>query len=787
MAYLGRTAAVSDRPREPGQPSYTAGRRIMKASAALRKEVDSGDCWKGFRPGDWTTSINVRDFIVRNVTPYKGNEDFLAGPSQRTKAVWAKLQPYFADERKKGVLAVDAKTPSTLLAHTAGYIDQANEVIVGLQTDQPFKRAIFPYGGLRMVEAGLKAAGFEPDPAVHKAFTNYRKSHNDGVFDAYTPEIMNCRRSGIITGLPDAYGRGRIIGDYRRVALCGVDRLLEAKRSERAQIDDMWPNDEIIRQREELAEQMRALEDLASMAKLYGYDISKPASNAQEAFQWTYFAYLGAIKEANGAAMSVGRISSFLDVYIERDLKDGVLDEAGAQELWDQLVQKLRIVRFLRTPDYDALFSGDPYWATECVGGMDLDGRALVTKSSYRMLHTLYNLGPAPEPNITILWSNQMPAPFKRYCVKVSKDTSSLQYENDDLMRPFWGDDYGIACCVSAMRLGKQMQFFGARVNLAKALLYAINGGRDEVSGEQVAPQTLPVSGEFLDFDEVMAKFDTTMEWLARTYVHAMNCIHYMHDKYFYERLEMALHDRDILRTMAFGIAGLSVVADSLAAIKYAKVHVIRDNTGLAVDYRIEGTKGSNVVPQYGNNDDRVDSIAAELVTRFMQKIRKHPTYRNATHTQSVLTITSNVVYGKTTGNPPDGRRKGEPFGPGANPMHGRDSHGWLASCLSVAKLPYGDSLDGISYTVSVAPQKAHLSPEELVDGAVKAFDVYFGHGGFHMNLNVIEKETLEDAMKNPDKYPQLTIRVSGYAVNFVRLTPEQQRDVISRTFHGQI
>jgi len=756
----------------------------MKASAALRKEGDAGDCWSGFRPGDWQTSINIRDFIIRNVTPYSGNEEFLAGPSQRTKAVWTKLQSYFADERKNGVLAVDAKNPSTMLAHKAGYIDRDNEVVVGLQTDQPFKRAIFPFGGLRMVEAGLEAAGFEPDPAVHETFTKYRKSHNDGVFDAYTPEIMSCRRSGIITGLPDAYGRGRIIGDYRRVALYGVGRLLEVKREERAQIDDMWPTDEIIRQREELSEQMRALEDLTSMAKLYDHDISKPAMNAREAFQWTYFAYLGAIKEANGAAMSIGRISSFLDIYIERDLKAGALDEARAQELWDQLVQKLRIVRFLRTPDYDALFSGDPYWATECVGGMDLDGRSLVTKSSYRMLHTLYNLGPAPEPNITVLWSNHMPAPFKRYCVKVSRDTSSLQYENDDLMRPFWGDDYGIACCVSAMRLGKQMQFFGARVNLAKALLYAINGGRDEVSGDQVAPRTMPVVGDFLDYDDVMAKFDTTMEWLAKTYVHAMNCIHYMHDKYFYERLEMALHDRDILRTMAFGIAGLSVVADSLSAMKYGKIRVTRDATGLIVDYQNEGNQST---PQFGNNDDRVDQIASSIVTSFMEKIRKHPTYRNATHTQSVLTITSNVVYGKATGNTPDGRRKGEPFGPGANPMHGRDSHGWLASFLSVAKLPYKDALDGISYTVSIAPQKAHLSEDQLLNEATKAFDLYFDRGGFHMNLNVIERETLEDAMKNPDKYPQLTIRVSGYAVNFVRLTPEQQRDVISRTFHGQI
>jgi formate C-acetyltransferase len=759
----------------------------MEGTAGFSKDLKNERCWRAFKPGSWCTSVDVRDFIVCNVTSYSGDETFLAGPSKRTKAVWDKLQPYFKEERKKGVLAVDAQTPSTMLAHKAGYIDKDNEVIVGLQTDEPFKRAIFPFGGLRMVEAGLKAAGFTPDARVNEAFTKYRRSHNDGVFDAYTPEIMKCRRSGIITGLPDSYGRGRIIGDYRRVALYGVERLLRAKREERAQIDAMWPTDEVIRMREELAEQMRALEDLAEMGKLYECDITRPAEDAQEAVQWTYLAYLGAIKEANGAAMSIGRISSFLDIYIERDLQEGVLDEAGAQELWDQLVQKLRIVRFLRTPEYDALFSGDPYWATECVGGIDLNGQPLVTKSSYRMLHTLTTLGPAPEPNITVLWSKYLPESFKRYCIKVSRDTSSLQYENDDLMRPFWGDDYGIACCVSAMRLGKQMQFFGARVNLAKALLYAINGGRDEISGDQVSPPTPAVTGDVLAYDEVFEKFDHVMEWLARTYVHAMNCIHYMHDKYFYERLEMALHDRDVLRTMAFGIAGLSVVADSLAAIKYGKVHVIRDETGLAVDYRIEGMKGTNVVPQFGNNDDRVDDIASDLVTRFMQKLRKHPTYRNATHTQSVLTITSNVVYGKATGNTPDGRRKGEPFGPGANPMHGRDSHGWLASCLSVAKLPYKDALDGISYTVSVAPQKAKLSETELIDGAVKSFDAYFGHGGFHMNLNVIDKEVLEDAMRDPDKYPQLTIRVSGYAVNFVRLTPEQQRDVISRTFHGQI
>ncbi len=749
---------------------------------SIAKNLTGQECWRSFQSGSWCDAVDVRDFIVRNVTPYRGDEKFLSDATKRTNAVWEKLQPYFREEQKKGVLEVDAKTPTTMLAHKAGYIDRGNEIIVGLQTDQPFKRAIFPYGGLRMVEAGLKAGGFVADPQVHDTFTKYRKTHNDGVFDAYTPEIMNCRRSGIITGLPDSYGRGRIIGDYRRVALYGVTRLLEAKRVERAQVDDMWPTDEIIRVREELAEQVRALKDLEAMGKLYDCDLGRPAANAREAVQWTYLAYLGAVKEANGAAMSIGRISSFLDIYIERDIREGKLDKSGAQELWDHLVQKLRIVRFLRTPEYDALFSGDPYWATECVGGMDLDGGTLVTKSSYRMLHTLHNLGPAPEPNITVLWSKHLPENFKRYCIKVSRDTSSLQYENDDLMRPSWGDDYGIACCVSAMKLGRQMQFFGARVNLAKALLYAINGGRDEISGDQVAPLAPPVTSDILEYDDVFAKFDSMMEWLARTYVHAMNCIHYMHDKYFYERLEMALHDRDILRTMAFGIAGLSVVADSLAAIKYGRIRVIRDNTGLAIDYENESDAP---VPQFGNNDDRVDSIASALVTRFMGKIRKHPTYRDAVHTQSVLTITSNVVYGKHTGNTPDGRRKGEPFAPGANPMHGRDSHGWLASCLSVAKLPYRDSQDGISYTVSVAPQKAHLADAELIDAAVKAFDTYFGNGGFHMNLNIVDKTTLEDAMKNPDKYPQLTIRVSGYAVNFVRLTREQQQDVISRTFHG--
>ena len=736
--------------------------------------------WRYFNPGRWQTAIDVRDFIVRNVTPYDGDESFLVAPSARTMAVWDKLRPYFAAEREKGVLDVDVTTPSSILAHGPGHIDRDNEVIVGLQTDKPFRRAIFPAGGLRMVEAGLKAAGFEPDHAVHQAFTHYRKTHNDGVFDAYTPEILRCRRSAIITGLPDAYGRGRIIGDYRRVALYGVDRLVEVKREERSQLDDMWPTEDVIRSREELAEQIRALTDLAEMGRRYECDITRPAENAREAVQWTYLAYLGAIKEANGAAMSIGRISTFLDIYIARDLKAGVLDEAGAQELIDQLVQKLRIVRFLRTPDYDALFSGDPYWATECIGGMTLDGQPLITRTSFRMLHTLTNLGPAPEPNMTVLWSRNLPEAFKRYCIGVSRDTSAVQYENDDLMRPYWGDDYGIACCVSAMRLGKQMQFFGARVNLAKALLYAINGGRDEMTGQQIAPPMPPVTGDVLDFEEVWGRFDTTMEWLARTYVHAMNCIHYMHDKYFYERLEMALHDRDILRTMAFGIAGLSVVTDSLSAIRHAKVHVIRDATGLAVDYRTEGT-----FPTFGNHLPAVDDLATQIVSRFMTKLRKHPTYRNALHTQSVLTITSNVVYGKATGNTPDGRRKGEPFAPGANPMHGRDSHGWLASCLSVASLPYADAQDGISYTVTVQPALAARDAAGSIENAVNGLDMFFDHGGFHLNLNVLSKEMLEDAMEHPENYPQLTIRVSGYAVNFVRLTREQQLDILHRTFHG--
>ncbi len=738
--------------------------------------------WHDFAEGRWRGAVDVRDFIVANTRPYHDGPEFLAGISPRTQAVWDKILPMLAEELKRGVLDVDVATPSSILAHAPGHIDAANEVIVGLQTDKPFRRAIMPNGGLSMVEVGVKAAGFTPDERVHEVFTTWRKTSNDGIFDAYTPEIRACRKSGIITGLPDAYGRGRIIGDYRRVALYGVDRLIAQKHVDRAQIDDMWPTDAVIREREELADQVRALQDLAKMAAAYGHDISGPARTAHEAVQWTYFAYLAAIKDANGAAMSIGRIGTFFDAYIERDIADGTLDEQGAQELIDQLVIKLRIVRFLRTPDYDALFTGDPYWATECIGGMDMSGTTLVTRTSFRMLHSLRNLGPAPEPNLTVLWSKHLPAPFKRFCMAISRDTSAIQYENDDLMRPIYGDDYGIACCVSAMRLGKQMQFFGARVNLAKTMLYAINGGRDEMSGDQIAPPAPACVGDVLDYGDVSAKLDRMMEWLAQTYVHAMNCIHYMHDKYNYERLEMALHDRDILRTMAFGIAGLSVVADALSAIKHATVRPVRRADGLIVDYTIEGE-----FPTFGNNDDRVDSIASRLVSEFMTKLRKHPAYRGAKHTQSVLTITSNVVYGKHTGNTPDGRREGAPFAPGANPMHGRDTHGWLASCLSVAKLPYADAQDGISYTVSVVPQITKLDAEAGLDEMAKGFDMYFGLGGFHMNLNVLDRAKLEDAMEHPEKYPHLTIRVSGYAVNFVRLTREQQLEVLSRTFHGRM
>lgn len=736
--------------------------------------------WQGFVAGPWQDAVDVRDFIQRNYTPYTGDASFLAGPTERTTGIWAKLSAMFPEERERGIYDVDASTPSSITAHKPGYIDQANELIVGLQTDAPLKRAIMPYGGWRMVEGALKTYGYEADPQIAKIFTEYRKTHNAGVFDVYPPDVRAARSSHLITGLPDAYGRGRIIGDYRRVALYGVDGLVAAKNVERAELDMERSTEDVIREREEIAEQIRALGELKQMAASYGYDISKPATTAREAVQWLYFAYLAAVKEQNGAAMSLGRTSTFLDVYIQRDLAAGTLTEEQAQEIIDDFVIKLRIVRFLRTPEYDALFSGDPTWVTESLAGIGEDGRPLVTRTSFRYLQTLYNLGPAPEPNLTVLWSHKLPEGFKRFCAQVSIDTSAIQYESDELVRGQCGDDAAIACCVSAMTVGKQMQFFGARVNLAKALLYAINGGRDEVSGKQVGPVTVPVTGDVLDYAQVRASYDTLLDWLAQTYVDALNCIHWSHDKYAYERIEMALHDRAILRTLACGIAGLSVATDSLSAIKYATVKPVRDETGLVVDYVVEGE-----YPTYGNDDDRADEIAVELVRSFMEKIRRQPTYRNAKHTQSVLTITSNVVYGKHTGNTPDGRRAGEPFAPGANPMNGRDSHGMLASALSVAKLPYDEAEDGISLTSTVVPSGLGRDRAEQVTNLVGLLDGYTVSHGFHVNINVLNRETLEDAMEHPENYPQLTIRVSGYAVNFVRLTREQQLDVLSRTFHG--
>ncbi|HEY5515057.1 MAG TPA: formate C-acetyltransferase [Pengzhenrongella sp.] len=738
--------------------------------------------WHAFVAGPWSDGVDVRDFIQRNYTPYAGDSSFLAGPTARTTGVWAKIAAMFPAERERGVYDVDAKTPSTITSHAAGYIDQKNELIVGLQTDAPLKRAIMPFGGWKMVEKSLKTYGYEVDPELTKIFTEYRKTHNAGVFDVYPPSVRAARSSHLITGLPDAYGRGRIIGDYRRIALYGVDALIAAKKLERAGLDMERSVEEVIRDREENAEQVRALGDLKKMALTYGQDISGPASTGREAVQWLYFGYLGAIKDQNGAAMSLGRTSTFLDIYLERDIADGLLTESGAQELIDDLVIKLRIVRFLRTTEYDEIFAGDPVWVTEAIGGMGEDGRPLVTRNSFRFLQTLYNLGPAPEPNLTVLWSSRLPDGFKRFCAKVSIDTSAIQYESDGLIRPAWGDDASIACCVSAMRTGKQMQFFGARINLAKSMLYAINGGRDEISGKQVAPVSVPVAGDVLEYDDVMAKFDTLLDWLAETYIDALNCVHYMHDKYAYERLEMALHDKSILRTMACGIAGLSVVTDSLSAIKYATVRPIRDETGLVTDYTIEGE-----FPAYGNDDDRADAIAMDLVATFMAKIRRQKTYRNSLHTQSVLTITSNVVYGKATGNTPDGRRKGEPFAPGANPMNGRDTHGMLASALSVAKLSYAESMDGISLTSTVVPSGLGRTVDEQVSNLVGLLDGYNVSSGFHLNVNVLNRETLEDAIEHPENYPQLTIRVSGYAVNFVRLTRDQQLDVLSRTFHGSL
>ncbi len=748
--------------------------------ATIMKSVDdlAERAWRDFVPGSWQNRVNVRDFIQRNYTPYEGDGTFLQPATERTLGLWRKLGPMLAEERDKGILGV-SQVPSSILAHDPGYLDKSNEIIVGLQTDAPLKRAIMPYGGWRVVASSLEAYGYKPDERVGEIFTKYRRTHNDGVFDAYTPEIRKARSSGIVTGLPDAYGRGRIIGDYRRVALYGVDFLITDKKREKAELDDRHSTEDIIRLREELSEQIRSLEELKQMATRYGYDISVPATSAREAVQWTYFGYLAAIKQQNGAAMSAGRLSTFWDIYFERDLREGVLTESQAQEIVDDLVIKWRMVRFLRAPEYNQLFSGDPVWVTEVLGGMGEDGRTLVTKSAFRMLHTLNNLGPAPEPNLTVFWSPRLPDGFKRFAIKASIDTSAIQYESDDLMRPKWGDDCAIACCVSAMRVGKQMQFFGARVNLPKTLLYALNGGRDEVSGQQVGPMMAPITGERLNYDEVMGRLEPMMDWLAKTYVNALNVIHFMHDKYCYEAIEMALHDRDVLRTLACGIAGLSHAADSLSAIKYAKVTPVRDGRGIIVDFKTEGE-----FPCFGNNDDRADDIAKTLVSIMMNKIRMYPTYRNAVHTQSVLTITSNVVYGKATGNTPDGRRKGEPFAPGANPSNGRDTHGALAALMSVAKIPYDDAEDGISLTLSVVPT-ALGSLDERLERGVNALDAYFSVGGFHVNINVLNRETLQDAMKNPEKYPQLTVRVSGYAVNFVKLTKEQQLDVINRTFHG--
>ncbi|PYY28936.1 formate C-acetyltransferase [Paenibacillus illinoisensis] len=751
--------------------------------SVIEKDVKQQTGWRNFTKGTWTKSVDVNDFLAHNLSPYYGDEAFLAGATQNTKDLWDIVSDLTKKERDNGgVLDVDVNTPGTIVSHQPGYLDQTKEQIVGVQTDAPFKRSIQPTGGIRMMIDACQAYGFEMPQEVIDIFTNIRKTHNQGVFDAYTSEMRAARKAGIITGLPDAYGRGRIIGDYRRVALYGVDFLIRAKKGELNALEVDVIDEDVIRLREELSEQIRALQELKQLGEMHGFDISLPATTAKEAFQWLYFGYLAAIKEQNGAAMSLGRVSSFLDIYIERDLQEGLLTEEQAQELVDHFVMKLRIVKFLRTPDYNELFSGDPTWVTESIGGMSVNGETRVTKNSFRFLHTLHNLGPAPEPNLTVLWSTKLPEAFKEYCSKVSIETSSIQYENDDLMRPIYGDDYGIACCVSAMKIGKQMQFFGARANLAKALLYAINGGRDEKSGAQVGPEYPAITSEVLDYNEVMKRFKPMMEWLAKLYMNTLNVIHYMHDKYSYERIEMALHDRDIVRTMACGIAGLSVAADSLSAIKYAKVKPIRNEQGIAVDFEIEGD-----FPCYGNNEDSVDSIAVELVESFMGMIRKHKAYRNAIPTQSVLTITSNVVYGKKTGTTPDGRKAGEPFAPGANPMHGRDKKGALASLGSVAKLPYEHSLDGISNTFSIVPKALGKESNTRKSNLVAMMDGYFGQGAHHLNVNVFDRQQLIDAMEHPENYPQLTVRVSGYAVNFIKLTREQQLDVINRTFHGSM
>ena len=741
------------------------------------------DAWKGFKGEKWKREIDVRDFIQNNYVPYDGDESFLTGATEKTKKLWDEVLNLYKKEKDNGgVLEISADIASNILSHDAGYIDKDLEQIVGLQTEKPLKRAIMPEGGIRIVEKSCAAYNVKVDEKIEDIYNNYRRTHNDGVFTAYTPEIRAARSSHLITGLPDGYGRGRIIGDYRRVALYGVDYLIKEKKLELDNATSEAITEEIIRQREEIHDQIQALEQLKIMAQKYGIDISNPATNAKEAIQWTYFAYLGAIKQQNGAAMSLGRTSTFLDIYIERDLKYGIITESQAQELMDHFIMKLRMVRFLRTPEYDQLFSGDPVWVTESIGGMGIDGRTLVTKNSYRVLQTLNNLGPAPEPNLTVLWSTKFPEHFKKFCAKMSIKTSAIQYENDDLMREYWGDDYGIACCVSAMKIGKQMQFFGARANLAKTLIYAINGGRDEISGKQITPQFAPVTSEYLDYDEVWEKFDNMMDYVAKIYINALNIIHYMHDKYAYESLEMSLHDKDILRTMACGIAGLSVVADSFSAIKYAKVKTIRDDTGLVIDYQIEGD-----YPKYGNDDDRVDNIAVEIVKRFMNKLKKQPTYRNSVPTLSILTITSNVVYGKSTGSTPDGRKSGEPFGPGANPIHGRDTNGAIAVLNTIAKLPYEYAQDGISYTFAITPGTLGHGEDEKIETLKSLLDGYFIQKPHHVNINVFNRELLIDAMNHPEQYPQLTIRVSGYAVNFVKLTKEQQLDVINRTIHERL
>lgn len=743
----------------------------------------NNESWAGFKGELWKKEINVRDFIQNNYTPYTGDDSFLKPSSEKTRKVWNKLTEMFKVEREKGVYDTETKLPQSITTYGPGYIDKDNEVVVGLQTDAPLKRGIFPKGGIRMVENSLEAYGYHLDPMTKEIFTKYRKTHNEGVFSAYTEEMLAARRSAIITGLPDAYGRGRIIGDYRRVALYGTARLIEDKKQFQKRLDIQELNDEIIRNREEVTEQIHALQDFEKMCAAYGFDVTRPAKDAREAVQFVYLAYLAAVKDQDGAAMSIGRTSTFLDIYIEKDIREGKLTEEEAQELVDQMIIKLRIVRFLRTPEYNDLFSGDPVWVTESLGGMGVDGRTLVTKTCFRYLHTLYNLGPAPEPNLTVLWADKLPENWKKFCARVSIDTSAIQYENDDLMRVDYGDDYGIACCVSPMKIGKQMQFFGARANLAKCLLYAINGGRDERTGVQVAPKFEPITSEYLDYDEVMEKYEQMMRWLAKVYVNALKIIHYMHDKYDYEAYEMALHDGDVQRIRATGIAGLSIVADSLAAIRDCKVKVVRDERGLAVDFEREG----EYVP-YGNNDDRTDAIAVEITEKFMDYLRQHETYRNAVATQSILTITSNVVYGKKTGTTPDGRQGGTPFAPGANPMNGRDVKGAVAALASVAKLPFHHAHDGISYTFAISPATLGKERDIQVNNLVGLLDGYFTpDGGQHLNVNVFDKELLMDAMEHPEKYPQLTIRVSGYAVNFVKLTREQQLDVISRTINHSL